>query len=162
MAQACREDNCQAALLLPSLQISQPVSGQQANALVLEPQTGQILALVGDAPADQGSAVLSGSSGRLPGDTFHLPDRLHARPEPRFAGMGHPFRSGEAGVKNFDGINRGPMRLRTALANDYLAPAQKLLTQVGKENIWQTAQQFGLSEPGGTLQSSPACPFFDR
>ena len=147
-------DNCQAALLLPSLQISQPVSGQQANALVLEPQTGQILALVGEAPADQGSAVLSAHPAGSLGTPFIYLTAFTRGLSPASLVWDIPSEAGDAGAKNFDGINRGPMRLRTALANDYLVPAQKLLTQVGKENIWQTAQQFGLSEPGSAAEQS--------
>ncbi|MDH5605643.1 MAG: Ig-like domain-containing protein, partial [Anaerolineae bacterium] len=38
----------------------------------------------------------------------------------------------------------GPVSIRTALTNDYLAPALQTLTQVGPANVWSTAQQSGL------------------
>ncbi|MHB8132727.1 MAG: transglycosylase domain-containing protein [Anaerolineaceae bacterium] len=40
---------------------------------------------------------------------------------------------------------KGPMRLRTALANDYLTPISSLLDQLGTEIIWQSGKSFGFS-----------------
>jgi membrane peptidoglycan carboxypeptidase len=60
------------------------------------------------------------------------------------------------GIENLDGIYHGPIRLRTALSNDYLIPAQKIFNQVGSENVTSTAVQLGLT----SLESShPANSF---
>jgi membrane carboxypeptidase/penicillin-binding protein len=40
---------------------------------------------------------------------------------------------------------RGPIRLRTALANDYLVPSLHLLEQIGPANAWKNLPQLGLS-----------------
>jgi len=47
----------------------------------------------------------------------------------------------------FEEQYHGPVRLRIALANDYLAPANQALTQVGAANVWRTATQLGLLNP---------------
>lgn len=43
-----------------------------------------------------------------------------------------------------DNVFHGPMRLRIAMANDYLTPASNILTQIGAENIFSISKQFGL------------------
>ena len=70
-----------------------------------------------------------------------------------------PAQPGEPEWSNFDNEYRGPMRLRIALANDYLVPAEKLLAQIGKGNIWRTAQQFGLAQPADSEGSSSLALF---
>jgi len=43
------------------------------------------------------------------------------------------------------GAFHGPVRLRTALVNDYLTPAIQILNQIGPENVRQTIRQLGIS-----------------
>jgi membrane carboxypeptidase/penicillin-binding protein PbpC len=45
----------------------------------------------------------------------------------------------------------GPVRFRTALANDYLPPITQVLEQVGAENVWRLASNLGL---GGLVEES--------
>lgn len=142
-------EDCPAARLLPSLEVPEPLSGLQANAIILEPQTGQILALVGDPPSGSQDSFLPAHPAGSLGTPFVYLTAFTRGLSPGSLVWDIPAQAGEAEWKNFDGVYRGPIRLRVALANDYLTPAAKLLTQVGKENVWRTAQQFGLSNPAG-------------
>ena len=40
---------------------------------------------------------------------------------------------------------QGPVRLRSALANDYLIPAIQTMIQIGADNVWHTTQKMGLT-----------------
>jgi membrane carboxypeptidase/penicillin-binding protein len=50
----------------------------------------------------------------------------------------------ETGIQNFDNEFHGPLRLRTALANDYRLPVQGVLAQMGGENVTRISRSFGL------------------
>lgn len=137
-------EDCPAARLLPSLQNPPANRDLQAEAVILEPQTGQILALVSKTSDQPGIASLpTHPSGSLSTPFIYLTAFTRGL-GPASLVWDIPSQPGEAAWVNFDGAYRGPMRLRIALANDYLVPAEKLLVQVGKENVWQTASQFGL------------------
>lgn len=137
-------EDCPAARLLPSQQNPPAIAGLQAEAVILEPQTGQILALVSQTSGQPGTASLpTHPIGSLGTPMIYLTAFTRGL-GPASLVWDIPSQPGEAEWVNFDGIFRGPMRLRVALANDYLVPAEKLLAQVGKENVWRTALQFGL------------------
>jgi membrane carboxypeptidase/penicillin-binding protein PbpC len=59
-------------------------------------------------------------------------------------------------IRDFDGKFHGPVRLRIALANDYLAPAGSVLNQVGVENVWHTADQLGIQFPQKPAELGPS------
>jgi len=138
---------CEAARLLPGLRPGESLSGAAASAVILDPQTGQILAAVGDmtngsrqgtvlAAHQAGTSItpfiyLTGfSRGLNPASlTWDIPDTLPVR------GL----------------VYHGPIRLRTALANDYLPPAQSVLSQMGSESVRNIAASFGLELPSGLL-----------
>ena len=46
------------------------------------------------------------------------------------------------------------MRLRVALANDYLTPISSLIEQLGPEIVWKSARSFGISSLSN--ETSPA------
>jgi membrane carboxypeptidase/penicillin-binding protein PbpC len=48
----------------------------------------------------------------------------------------------------------GPVRLRTALANDYLGPASQLLARLGSESAVRTSEQLGLSRDPNRFSSA--------
>jgi len=52
---------------------------------------------------------------------------------------------GFADIRNPDDRFHGPIRLRMALANDYLVPAIQVLVQMGPEQVWSMAKQLGLA-----------------
>jgi membrane carboxypeptidase/penicillin-binding protein PbpC len=58
----------------------------------------------------------------------------------------------DSALDNLDGQFRGPMRLRTALANDYLIPAGQVFDQMGAFLIQQTTLPFGLGISATTAQ----------
>ncbi len=157
---------CEAARLLPTLPPSSaPVMNRlDAQAVVLDPHTGQVLALVGETATGQDPAVLPGSSpgtlltpfiyltaftrGWSPASLlWDIPANLESAsnqpnptitPEPE-AGLAVSYTVSPPPVEY-----HGPISLRTAFANDYLIPAESLLAQIGPENVWRTARQFGL------------------
>lgn len=51
-----------------------------------------------------------------------------------------------AEVPTLDGSYQGPLRLRSALANDDLSPAVQSLFQSGVENFWRITRQLGLDD----------------
>jgi membrane peptidoglycan carboxypeptidase len=141
-------DECQAARLLPTLSftVSQDQQLFAANAAILEPGSGELLALVG-------GSELGLDPGRPPG---HAPGTL-ATPFIYLTAFTRGFSPASlvwdtpstlpissTGISE-PGTYHGPVRLRVAFANDYLAPAIKTLSQVGPENAWRTAQQMGIS-----------------
>jgi membrane carboxypeptidase/penicillin-binding protein PbpC len=52
--------------------------------------------------------------------------------------------AGDSINKNFDNQYHGPMRLRTAMANDYQNPVEALRAQMGTENVAKIARSFGI------------------
>jgi membrane carboxypeptidase/penicillin-binding protein PbpC len=60
-------------------------------------------------------------------------------------------------VENPDGTFHGPVRLRTALVNDYVIPAVQMLTQMGSENVLRLLRQVGIdtSEITSDLSTYP-------
>ncbi len=126
-----------------------------AAAVVLEPRTGQILAMVGS--KDYWDDAIDGRvnvalSQRQPGSSIKpityaaaieqgipawtmLWDVPMTRGTPQ--GLYQPV--------NYDGVFHGPVRLRTALANSYNIPALKLLEMVGVKEMIRTANRMGIA-----------------
>ncbi len=131
---------CQGATLLPRLK-SGDVSQQadiDAAVVVIDSSTGQILALSGEPTAPQQPGTILSPFIYLTAFTRGLSPAslvwdIPANLPPSLQGYG-----------NLDGEFHGPMRIRTALANDYIVPALATLTQVGPNNVWRTAIQSGL------------------
>ncbi len=134
---------CQAARLLPTLPPSLRPSGAiQGSAIVLDPSTGQVLAYVGDSTPSNESAMIS----------LHTPGTLLT---PFLAVSG--FASGFSPASLMwdipsqektgppEAVYRGPLRLRSALANDTLAPLEQVLWQIGPANVWRQAEALGLT-----------------
>jgi membrane carboxypeptidase/penicillin-binding protein len=132
--------DCQGATLLPRLK-SGDVTQQadiDAAVVVIDSSSGQILALAGDPTAPQQPGTILSPFIYLTAFTRGLSPAslvwdIPANLPPSLEGYG-----------NRDGEFHGPMRIRTALANDYVVPALATLTQVGPTNAWRTAKQSGL------------------
>ncbi len=136
------EADCQAARLLPSPPSDLRITEPMASALLLDPRTGQVLALVGDSLPGQENASLSP---RRPGSVltpFIYLTGFTRGLSPASLVWDVP---GQVPIHNLDGQYHGPLRLRLALANDYLVPAAQVLEQMGLENVVQTMDSFGLS-----------------
>jgi len=135
---------CPALRLLPSQEaIPTSLIDEQlaAGALVLDPSNGQVLALVGDASEVHTAGSLLTPFAYLTAFTrgfspaslvWDIPSSLPA--------------SLTEATTNPDGVFHGPVRMRTALANDYLTPALQLIEQLGLANVRLTAEQMGLKD----------------
>ncbi len=156
---------CEAALLLPTLAFDGDLCFDDlaANVVVLDPSTGQILALVGDPAPGLDPAHLPGHP---PGSLLTPFVYLTAFTRgfgPASLVWDIPTELPEAttAAANPLGQFQGPVRLRDALANDYLIPAIQTINQIGAENVWRTAQQLGLvslESPAGLASAGyPGC-----
>ena len=145
--------DCPAARLLPTISLSNQATNSDlsyslaASGLILDPQTGQILAMLGDTTIKNGESTIihnhaTGSlltpfiylagftRGLSPGSlVWDIPSSL----PPTLSDQVNP-----------DGKFHGPVRLRTAMVNDYLAPAAQLLAQIGPDVVWNSTAAFGL------------------
>ena len=140
---------CAAADSLPALPADMtPMSEDSMSALVYDPLTGQVLAAVGE--------TLRGSATGFLG--IHDPGSLMT-PFIYLTGFTRGLSPatlvwdipGSNNIKNPDGQYHGPVRIRTALANDYLVPAQNIADQMGQDAINRTGASFGLDRGQTTL-----------
>lgn len=152
--------SCPAALLLPALQ-AQPADqaplppGLRGSAILLAPDTGQVLAYLGD----------STTGGELARPAQHQPGSLLS---PFLAVAAFSRGMSPASLvwdippvdetsRTAQFAYRGPERLRMALANDTLTPLTQILQQIGPTSVWQLAEPFGLegltqaNDPGNLL-----------
>jgi len=138
--------DCEAARLLPSLPSELLVPEPAASAVVTDPRNGQILAVVGESFRGQETALLSEhDSGSLLTSFIYLTGFTRGL-SPGSLVWDVP---GLTAFHNLDDEYHGPVRLRLALANDYLVPAAQVLDQMGLENVTRTTNSFGLDlEPG--------------
>ena len=145
---------CPAARLLPTLPAA-PASGALSTAVViLDPASGEILAMLGDPDRGLDPAHLPGPA---PGSMLTPVLYLTAFTQ----GFGPASLVWDVPVE-IPGVTlppveqyHGPVRLRMAFANDYLTPALQMMNQVGAENVWRTAQELGLSHLARTAEATP-------
>ena len=153
---------CEAARLLPTLPGGHGLTAASlaASVVALDVRNGEVLALAGGPEAGLDPAHLPGRpAGTLISPFIYLTAFTRGMgpaslvwdiPGQASKADGETGTASAAPVENFDGQFHGPMRLRTALANDFFVPAAGLLAQLGSENVQRAAQQLGLdiSEPG--------------
>ncbi len=143
-------ESCDAARLLPTEAVQATFPPLTADIVVLDPQTGQVVALTGDPPVGPHTPPLPDRpSGALLTPYIYLTAFTRGL-SPASLVWDIPFPEPEDAVQNFDNQFHGPMRLRIALANDYLVPAQKTLLLAGPENVLRTLKQFNLALPSAT------------
>jgi len=145
---------CQAARLLPTQTTGltqegagNPLLGAEgglaANVVVLDPRNGQVLALTGETTPGLDPAHLPGHPpGTLLTPFIYLTGFTRGLSP---ASLVWDIPAAGSDLQNGQPSYHGPVRLRVALANDYLAPAAQVLSQVGVENSWRTARQMGLA-----------------
>jgi len=132
---------CEAARLLPPLPPGISVPDASASALILDPKTGQVVAAVGETVGSQETASMTAHNGGTLLTPFVYLTGFTRGLSPASLVWDVP---GNGGVTNPDGEYHGPVRLRMALANDYLVPAAKVMNQMGIANVVQTSESFGL------------------
>lgn len=136
------EINCDSARLLPSLPPAVTFEDSSASALILDPQTGQVLALVGETISGEETPLVSPHKPGSSLDAFVYLTGFTRGLSPASLTWDIPQ---ESNIQNFDGIFHGPVRLRIALANDYQAPVETLKAQMGIENVRQVDSSFGIA-----------------
>jgi membrane peptidoglycan carboxypeptidase len=135
---------CPAANLLPALPTGESMAQASASILLLNPQNGQVLAAVGDLHAGvQTAGLLSHPAGTIITPFIYLTGFSRGL-NPASLSWDIPDNTPALGQ-----IYHGPVRLRTALANDYLPPAVNLLEQMGQESVQSIAAPFGVEFPSG-------------
>ena len=135
---------CAAAKLLPSLPSSESLPEASASIILLNPQTGQVLAAVGDLHEGvQSAALASHPAGTVITPLIYLTGFSRGL-NPASLSWDIPGSTPLPGK-----VYHGPVRLRTALANDYLPPTENLLEQMGQESVQSIAAPFGMNFPSG-------------
>jgi membrane carboxypeptidase/penicillin-binding protein len=138
---------CEAARLLPSLPPGYQITdfSLTASGVLLDLESGQVLALLGDSTTNMQSGDLSG---RQPGSLlspFVAVAGFARGISPSTLVWDIPDLNTPDTPENQDRKYHGPQRLRMALANDYLLPLSQLLSQIGPTNVWRLAEPLGLS-----------------
>jgi len=136
------ETPCDATRFLPSLPPGITIADSSASALILDPNSGQILAVVGETLQARETPLITAHSPGSMLDAFIYLTGFTRGLSPASLMWDIP---GQVEIQNFDNKYHGPMRLRTALANDYQAPAAQVMKQMGAENVTKIASSFGLS-----------------
>ena len=133
--------DCDSARLLPSLPPAITFADSSASALILDPNTGQALAMVGETIQGVETPLVSAHKPGSSLDAFVYLTGFTRGLSPGSLTWDIP---NEGISQNFDGLYHGPMRLRIALANDYQVPVETLKTQMGIENVTKIASSFGI------------------
>ena len=124
--------DCEAARLLPSLPSDLLAPEPIASAVVTDPRSGQVLAIIGESFRGQETALLAEhNAGSLLTPFVYLTGFTRGL-SPASLVWDIPT---AASIQNPDELFHGPVRLRLALANDYFAPAAQVLDQMGLENV---------------------------
>jgi membrane peptidoglycan carboxypeptidase len=136
--------SCTTADLLPSPPVdSIPGPESSSSALIFDPQSGQVLAAVGETLRGRETAFLTAHDpGSLMTPFIYLTGFTRGM-SPASLVWDIPLSDNS---KNPDGTFHGPVRIRTALANDYLVPAQKVADQMGLDAVTRTEASFGLDQ----------------
>lgn len=140
--------DCPTARLLPTLTTIQgdiPLGSLEAMLVALDPKTGQILSMVGsDRPGLNPSRLPGYSPGTLLSPVVYL-SAFSRGFSPGSMLWDIPSRAGLSDHENRPNDYHGPVRLRTALVNDYIGVVKQLFDQLGQENIIRTARQLGIN-----------------
>lgn len=132
---------CDAARLLPSLPPDSAFVDSSASAVILDPQTGQVLAMVGETIQGEETPLVAAHNPGSGLDAFVYLTGFTRGLSPASLTWDIPAQEINP---NFDGKYHGAMRLRMALANDYQGPVEILKTQMGVDNVGNIASSFGL------------------
>lgn len=155
--------DCEAGRLLPSFVNAQNAqhAGLRADGVITDPQTGEVLAMAGEL----GQAGSIGSlMGHEPGSllTPFVAAAAFARgysPGSLVWDVPDPDDRQEGSAANPAGTYHGPVSLRTAIANDLLAPLTKIFDEIGGQTLQQTWAPFGL---GKVTQGVPESSILSR
>ncbi|HSH05325.1 MAG TPA: transglycosylase domain-containing protein, partial [Anaerolineae bacterium] len=140
---------------LPPADIGRDHQVTNGALLALDPTNGTILALIGNLDPDPDSPNIPFDQPRQPGTLWQPLVYLTAlsqgySPATMILDIPTTYTT-TAGTTytpdNADGLFHGPLRLRPALGQGYLAPAVQLINWVGPVNVAQTATNLGIQLP---------------
>ncbi len=134
--------------------IKNAVTGAAFSAALIDVTNGQLLAAIDTEPkADGGQTLRNAFTPHDPGSSL--------TPFVALAALNRGYTlsslawdletqgtSVPAGYANPDQKYHGPLRLRTALTEDYLRPISELLNEFGAGAVWTQAEKFGLTFTG--------------
>jgi membrane carboxypeptidase/penicillin-binding protein len=141
---------CAGAESLPALPPGLDAGDVSGSAVVIDPRSGQVLAAVGETRNGQESAFFA----------VHRPGTLFT-PFIYLAGFTRSLGpasllwdvpSADSVLQNPDGKFHGPIRLRTALTGDYLAPVEQVFARMGAPLVAQTMRPFGFDIPADSAK----------
>ena len=132
---------CNATQLLPSLPPGTKLSEPSASALITDPESGQILAAVGETLRGEETTYLTAHDPGSLMEPFVYLTAFTRGTSPASLVWDIPSTSN---AQNPDGQFHGPVRTRLALVNDYLVPAAAVANQMGSDAIHRTESSFGL------------------
>ncbi len=133
---------CDSLRFLSALPPSITIPDSSASAIVTDPTTGQVLAVVGETFEGRETPLVGAHRPGSALDAFIYLTGFTRGLSPASLVWDIP---GKTDVPNFDGAYHGPIRLRTALVNDYPAPAAQVLSQMGVENVDNIMSSFGVA-----------------
>ncbi len=133
---------CDSLRFLSALPPSITIPDSSASAIITDPTTGQILAAVGETFQGQETPLIGAHRSGSALDAFVYLTGFTRGLSPASLVWDIP---GKTEIQNFDGVYHGPIRLRTALVNDYPAPAAQVLAQMGVENVDSIMSSFGVA-----------------
>ena len=129
-----------------------------ASVVMLDPQTGELKAMVGSTnywdKSIDGSFNVAVDGLRQPGSSFKPFTYLTALSQGYNAAsmvldvetdFGTPYNGVPYVPQNYDRTFHGPMRLRQALANSYNVPAVQVMSWVGVPKVLRTAHSMGIN-----------------
>jgi len=139
---------CAGAEGLPALPPETVVPRASASSVILDPQTGEVLAAVGETQGDSETQTLaSHDAGSLLDPFIYLTAFARgASPGSMVWDIPGPDEEPSPGAQY-----HGPVRMRIALVNDYAAPREAVAAQMGAEAIGRTETSFGLRPRSNTL-----------
>ncbi len=133
---------CTATQLLPSLPPGTNLSEPSASALITDPESGQILAAVGETLRGEETANITEHDPGSLMEPFVYLTAFTRGMSPASLVWDIPSTSN---AQNPDGQFHGPARARIALVNDYLVPETAVANQMGSDAIHRTETSFGLN-----------------
>lgn len=133
---------CESLRFLSALPSSITVPDSSSSAIVTDPKTGQILAVVGETFQGQETPLVGAHKPGSVLDAFVYLTGFTRGLSPASLIWDIP---GRTDIQNFDGQYHGPIRLRVALVNDYPASAAQVLSQMGLDNVETITSSFGIA-----------------
>lgn len=142
---------CEAARLLPLLPPGDSLAPGtlESAVLVSDPSTGQVLAMTGEITSNGTATDLEPHPGGTILTPFVYLTAFSQGLSPASMVWDAPEDGSTVTPISLDGTYHGPVRMRIALANDYLQPVADILNQVGRNSFNRLTTSMGLNISSG-------------